>query len=323
MNKFDEILRRDDVWFQTAVGVAFLVFFTVIIGTLIAFFAGDGDAVHLGARIDIVYKLGLIGAGLITFCTVAWRGLLATQQVDAQRKQIEKLSEQISATAENNLASLLQKGAELVSNEKPGYISAGIATLQAVATDKNPKFAKEALDVLADYLQAEYPANNGPLVSAVFSALLAGETLSRRSDRNLSFAQENVTWEPVFGVQRVRYEGGEILGFKLAKMTSKGIGVNFKRSKIRGGKVTVTSFGFQDCVFKNSKILKLDDQYFGSVAFEKCNFSDAVVVDPNDITFEADAGNWFAPDHPPTTSSNDPLNLERFASPPEDAEEQI
>jgi hypothetical protein len=317
MKKFDEVLRRDDVWFQIAVAVAVLVFVALLIGTLIAFLAGDSDAVHVGARVDIVYKLGLIGAGLITFCTVAWRRLLATQQVDAQRKQIDKLSEQIFATAENNLASLLQKGAELISSDKPGHVSAGIATLQAVATDKNPKFATEAMNILADYVQAVYPATNGPLVLAARRALEAASKLSRCSDRHLRFAvKEPVTWEPIFGVAGVTFEGGEIFGKRLGRMLAQGVNVNCRKMKIAGGDIAVETFPYIGCDFSECKILKLEPQLLGENRFYKCDFSDTDIGRPKDLKFDIGAANWFAPGHPPTTTSDQPVPLHIFGRPP-------
>lgn len=305
MNKFDEMMRRDDLWFQIAITVAVLVFFSVGVGTLIALFAGSTAAI--GARIDIVYKLGLIGAGLITFCTVAWRGLLATQQVDAQRKQIEKLSSQISMTEESNLATLLQKGAELISDDsKPGYVSAGIATLRAVLTSPNSKFATEAMDLIADFIQANYRhSQTGVAYQSASAALLAGERLGRRSDRTLVFevpkeeSDDMTYWVPIHGVTGVAYFGGDIVGddFRDAEP----IKARFHHVRFYSDDVAVVTPRHSRCTFVRCRIIAIaDDNAFERNTFKYCDFSNAQLnVSKVAITDMRPDGNYFTPDNPP------------------------
>ncbi|OBQ72374.1 hypothetical protein [Mesorhizobium loti] len=304
MNKFDEMLRRDDLWFQVAITVAVLVFFSVGIGTLIALFAGS--TASISDRIDIVYKLGLIGAGLITFCTVVWRGLLATQQVDAQRKQIEKLSSQIAMTEESNLAALLQKGAELISDDsKPGYVSAGIATLRAVLTSPNPKFAVEAMDLIADFIQANYRHSQaGVGYESASAALLAGERLGRISDRTLVFeapADESgdmTYWVPVHGVAGVAYFGGDIIGYDFRVAAP--VKARFHHVRIYGDDVVVTP-RHAGCTFERCRIVAIqDDNAFERNTFKDCDFSNAKLnVSRVAITDLRLQGNYFSPDKPP------------------------
>lgn len=310
MNKFDELMRRDDLWFQIAITVAVLVFFSVGLGTLVALFAGS--TATIGARIDIVYKLGLMGAGLITFCTVAWRGLLATQQVDAQRKQIEKLSSQISMTEESNLATLLQKGAELISDDsKPGYVSAGIATLRAVLTSPNPKFAIEAMDLIADFIQANYRhSQTGVAYQSASAALVAGERLGRRSDRTLVFEapaeefDEMTYWVPIHGVTGVAYFGGDIIGDDFA--VGEPVKARFHNVRFFGGDVAVVTPRHGRCTFERCKIVAIyDDNAFERNTFKNCDFSDARLnVSAVAITDMRPHGNYFTPGKPPHCPSD-------------------
>ncbi|MCV3209624.1 hypothetical protein OHD62_17420 [Mesorhizobium sp. YC-39] len=300
MNKFDEMLRRDDLWFQIAVIVAVLVFFSVAIGTLIALFAGDTAAI--GIRIDIVYKLGLIGAGLITFCTVVWRGLLATQQVDAQRKQLDKLSAQIAVTEENNLATLLQKGAELLADAKPGYANAGIATLQAVITSPNPKFSIEAMNLVADFIQSEFPESHRSAVfQAASGALYAGAKLGRRAGRSLTFSypEDDVAtlsdaWLPVFGVRRVVYQRGRIDPdtFWSQEKDSKTKWM-FNDLNVSFGKVGVLDNSFSRCTFVACEIKRVYKKLFTSHTFENCNFSNSVFEGKYELGDLRESGNYF------------------------------
>lgn len=309
MNKFDEFIRRDDVWFQAAVAAGILFFGTVLIGTLIAFLGGgDADEVHIAARVDIVYKLALIGAGLITFCTVAWRGLLATQQVEAQRQQIEKLSSQIALTEESNLASLLQKGAELLADEKPGYGNAAVATLQAVITAPNPKFSVEAMNLLADFIQDNHSQSHASfLFRAAVAALLAGSRLGRRADRTLAFkfpANKNVgfdaDWVPVFGVKGVVYEGGRADPDDFKGDVGKKPHWQFVKCEIYGGTVGKIDLSYSRCLFESCKIEGVVKALYSKHEFKNCNFSDAEFDGEYNLGDLREQGNYFVEGHEPT-----------------------
>lgn len=304
MDDFDKWLRRDDVWFKAAVGTAIIVFFAVLAGALVSLFGSAGD--ERARNIDIVYKLGLIGAGLITFCTVAWRGLLATQQVDAQRQQIEKLAAQISATEENNLARLLQKGAELIGESENGaHVAAGIATLQAVATASNGKFATEAMDLLVDYLEANYVFGmRDKLQNAAFAALKAGARSERSASRSVKFnAVEGIEtktpfWRVIRGVRSADYKGGLVFfekGLHNEKTRYSFVDATFDRCEVIPSKNSY----FLRCDFYKCEIKSTNSRFMSNNTFRDCDFSGALINDAEKFRPLSETGNYYFVDTPP------------------------
>ncbi|MDR7223146.1 hypothetical protein [Aminobacter aminovorans] len=303
MDNFDRLLRNENMWFKAAVLVAFFVFAMVIIGTIISL----GNAINAeqrGQSIDVVYKLGLIGAGLITFCTVAWRGLIATQQSEMQRLQIDKLSQQIAATEENNLATLLQKGAELIDEEKLGQVAAGIATLQAVATAKNAKFSVEAMNLLADYIQNNHHAKHeGVHFHSARKALEAGNNLGRVAERTVFFeadetADETDTWHSITGVQLARYKGGYAFSglFDSGKPT---LGrQQFNGVTFMDGSMDVHARHFA-CIFRNIDVQTIKTMKWSRNRFVDCNFSGTSVEPMASVTDIRAGNNWYDVKNPP------------------------
>lgn len=302
MDNFDKFLRNENMWFKAAVGTAVLVFATVIIGTLVSL-AASANAEHRGQLIDVVYKLGLIGAGLITFCTIAWRGLIATQQAEMQRLQIDKLAQQIAATEENNLATLLQKGAELIDEQKPGHVSAGLATLHAIVTATNPKFAVEAMNLVADYIQNNHSSSHdGVHFESATAVLAAGAAIGRRSDRRLVFTaelkdgNEHQFWRPVEGVQNVYYYDG------LAGPHFRDMRTNENWEFVR---VTWKYFGgeidkrFDRCKFEGCNIYKINVYSWNRNSFFNCNFSGAKIGGNTTLNDLRGSGNFFESPFPP------------------------
>ncbi|WP_141700926.1 hypothetical protein [Mesorhizobium sp. SEMIA 3007] len=300
MNKFDEMLRRDDLWFQIAITVAALVFFSVSIGTLIALFAGSTAAI--GDRIDIIYKLGLIGAGVITFCTVVWRGLLATQQVDAQRKQLDRLAQQIAASEESTLADLLQRGAELLAEtSKPAHVSAGIAILRSVAVSPKGLFAIEAMNLIADYIQEKWSNTHRSFhFDAAKAALAAGVKAGRSSDRVLTFEDSTgkIEWTVFEGVRFLRYRGGTVYGKHLERANASEINFRLIGVTVYGGSIDVTG-DFMECHFLGTKIVSMAEMIFGGNTYKKCEFSGATIADMGDFPKDKSDENWFDPQRPP------------------------
>lgn len=314
MNKFDEMLRRDDLWFQVAITVAVLVFFSVGIGTLIALFAGSTDAI--GARIDIVYKLGLIGAGLITFCTVVWRGLLATQQVDAQRKQLEKLSAQIVATENSNLAALLQKGAELIAEtDKPARVTAGIASLRAVGEGPDDKFAVQAMDILADYIQQRHLRVFSDQVgrSAINALAIVHYKTKRVSTRSLDFTfdpehedpENDVRFDVIAGVTKITYRGGYFEGSELTEAAFGGAIVDLNRVRINEGHVDFRCVNLTRCFLREVSILRFDLRWMYNSELTDCDFSDCDVYTPFLFPDLRAGRNYYRPFHEPKSDMLD------------------
>ena len=114
----------------------------IFLATVIYAFAADG--LRSPERIQIIYQVGLVLAGLIGLPITIWRSLTAHRQVKAALGQLQSTQEQlkrtdrqleatrrqIAATEENNLANLLQQGAALLGEEGDARKAAGIAALR-------------------------------------------------------------------------------------------------------------------------------------------------------------------------------------------------
>lgn len=188
--------------------------------------ARDTDTVF-AEKLESAWRIMVIAGGLLTLLTVVWRGLIATRQADQQREQLEKIQRQIEQTDENNLAGLLQRGAESIADsDQESHASAGIAILQSIATARNDRFATPALDLLATFVERQ--SGNGHTDSIVMSAISAmnrahddaGRYASRSMRCRAEFDADEIdiadrlaaAWMPIRGVLWLYYEGGIVEG---------------------------------------------------------------------------------------------------------------
>ncbi len=322
MNEFDKRLRSPDLWFKAAVAAAALTFFAVIIAILSILF-GSSEA-NMATRADIVYKFALIGAGFITFLTVGWRGILATKQVEAQREQLDGLSKQIAATErqiaateENNLAKLLQDGAKLIAEiEKTAHVEAGIATLVAVSLAPGPMFARQALNLLADFVQDHYrkPGSRKHVLAAISGLRDANFIEGRSSDRwlELSFEPNGmpVEHEIVLGVAHVTYVGGQITAMTLDEAGPK---YAFKNVSLDIGTVYLDGSrgaSAEKCRFYRCRIRTAARHTLASSEFSHCDFSGCRFLLKQNQPFPdmRNGKNWYDPERPP--SANIELDFE-------------
>ncbi len=148
-------LSDERFWQGAAFVTGVLLIFAVGLAALISLFTSTG--VDLNRNVDTIYKLGLIGVGFVTFCTVVWRGLIAARQANTQQQQIVKLTEQIAAAERQNLAGLFHKGAEMIAEGDHANVAAGLSTLQIVAQGPDEDFAIQAMNIIADHIEEQGP----------------------------------------------------------------------------------------------------------------------------------------------------------------------
>ncbi|MDR7223145.1 hypothetical protein [Aminobacter aminovorans] len=294
--------QRAENWQSLAIAAA------IITPVLAAFcmpwiFAANGDASML-RRVQIVAAGVTVGFAAVTFFTVVWRGLISTQQAKLQREQLNRLAEQISETSKINLAGLLQNGAELLSeSEKPAHVSAGLATLHAVASDTNDKFATQALNLMAEYVQMEGAAShsNAKVKVAIEYINSVFQETDRRTTLRLRFATEKrpVKWHLIEGT-RYLYKGGTIPYQDLLK-TSIEIGnrtfldVRFQQCQIIGEPGVM----FSGCEFVGCDILGISSFSLNRNHFERCDFSGADIRGLTRLPNLKERGNWYEPENPP------------------------
>lgn len=271
--------RRADDWLTYAIvlgifSIAGIAWFLV--------WAFDVEEVSRVTRIDVVYKVALLCAAVVTFCTVVWRGLISARQANYMQKQIDNLARQIAATEENNLAGLLQKGAELLGQiDNRAHVAAGIATLQSLVTADNPKFAREAMELLADHIDEKYQSNNdGPLFKSIVQALEAGAARGIVAARTVDFSWNESTtgaWVVFRGVEKLRYVGGAIENYDDFYGRPKGVNLECVGVHLRHCEIDRVDGRFSHCQFERCGISDLALSNDASVSFIGCDFSDATV----------------------------------------------
>jgi len=269
-------------------------------------------------RVQISAPFGVFGGAVVTFCTIVWRGLISKRQADAQlkatnlqREQIDKLALQIAATEENHLASLLQKGAELIADpDQLAHVGAGLATLRAVATDRNPKFAIEAMNLIADFINGRLnPDELTPLFLAAMEALAAGSDLGRFANRSLSF-EASVDdrpfndWPIVRGVRVVSYRGGSVSVEGEVFDRKRYPKFRFEYVRFLSGVADLTSASHFECEFKEVRIIASETYHLRNNEFVRCDFSRSRIKGEARFKDLRPGENYFDADYPPIFDAN-------------------
>ena len=281
-------------WFSITVAGAVIVSALFLMAAWEAFSRDD-------AR-EFVATLSPFGAALIaavTFLTVVWRGTVAANLADEQRKQNR-------AADDANYAKLLQEGARLLADEeKQSQVLAGIATLAIVANDPARRFCTEAMDVLADYLSAAYSKSiNLRPVQATIAALTRAARNGGVSTVSIHFEAPEDDWEwlSVEGLAFASFTGGQFTGEEIN--TSVGgyfKGVIFKVSKIAEGP------HYAGCEFLACQIQGVNELQAEQNDYSGCDFSGATIR----LTYQhsdawlgrlAKRANFYRVDKPPIAS---------------------
>lgn len=300
-SRVNAFLRNEELWLASAFVVGILVIGATTLAALVAVFSLSGA--DLNQRVDTIYKLALIGVGVVTFCTVTWRGLISTRQTNLQRQQIERLSRQIEATEENNLAQLLQKGAELIAEKgKSAHVAAGLATLRAVAVAKNGMFAVEAMNLVADFIQDDCSDDIGSNYFRSASEVLAsGAKHGRIADRDLTLKhRENGRWPNrlITGVRNVRYSGGKFAGNALEELEDRNTNYTFIEVRVEGGVIDV-GFYFFRCQFVKCAISRVLFAENRRSAFSECDFSGTAIERAENMPDLRPGQNFYRASSPP------------------------
>lgn len=312
-----ERLYSEAFWLAAALVTAVIVGATTIWAAILSFFAFEPQ--QLNANVDVIYKLGLIGVGVVTFCTVVWRGLITSRQADAQRDQLEKLSEQIAATETTNRANLFHKGAEFLAEEdKPARVAAGIAMLSAVGRARDPLFSVQVLDLLADFVQAKGPpAWRDNLGLSAMDALeqvsaICGQTSSRVLEFSLPEADRdwlearNIFLRLLIGPKRSLYSHMRFNFVDVNEFTAGQTDQVFAHCLFLGGSFDFTYGNFRECEFHQSRVHVYGRGPGLKGEFYKCDFSGCRFdYHPETLSDFSLNENYFDPDNPPICTVSD------------------
>lgn len=278
--------KKEDEW------QARLWAFAIVGGACVCFaiwlyvFGGETTEV-ISQRMTIMVPIGTLYIAAVTFLITYWRGLITTRQADQQREQIRALTDQVRLTDENNLANLLQRGAEMVADEgNAPSISAGIATLYAVTTAKNSRFAIPAMDVLAQFVES---TSSRGLFSWPVSA--AVDALADAHARNGLVSTRTITcettetgseirghWRTLAGVRFVVFRGGIAVGTAFGR-GNPSAAAHFDSVAIRRWRDLDASWmNFGNCTFFDCRVRAADVHTMAVNTFENCDFSGARIA---------------------------------------------
>ncbi|MBP2534094.1 hypothetical protein [Agrobacterium tumefaciens] len=263
--------KRD--WYVFAICLAIgAVISTVYAG---AWVFGAPAIPEMKQRIDVLAPFGAIYLALMTFCTVAWRGMVTSRQADQQKRQND-------ANDEANYSKLLQEAAKLIAEkEKIPQVVAGISTLEILMTEPQQRFGIEAMDLLADLLMDTYgksPLNN--VNRATLRALRTGERRGIRSrvdgvfERPVATDSNRNRWTRIPGLRSLSFTGGTMTG-DVYESTVKRI---HKLNQVRLEGCTINKSPiFSDCTFHACKIDHIHEFDLELNNFYDCDFSGCIV----------------------------------------------
>jgi hypothetical protein len=286
-------------WYTLAI-VA--VIFTCISAVFAIFLVLSEPDIDRQAKIvAVMAPFGTIPIAIITFCTVAWRGMVTSRQADQQRLQADQQRRQNDATDDANYAKLLQEGAKLLADDKTTNQMAGVASLSILLNEPKARYRLEAIDVLAETVKAMFKHDVDAAqareigASSLFTAInsqlrkQANEgvfstvsiTLKEKADIDPKI---RVTWPPVSGFAQCIIERGKIT--KNADFIAANKTVSFSGAIITQQKIDIAKDNYSFCIFDRCKILYLDDfnvdvleNKFVDCDFSNCSFEDDVTPD--------------------------------------------
>ena len=296
-------------WYALAIASAVFAAIGVSIAAVYVF--ADGfDPVGDPALVQTLAPFGVAVFGLVTFLTVAWRGSLATQQL-------------IQAERESR-AKLLQEGAKLLGDDaKPSHVSAGLASLGILVTGEDEAFAKQAMNLVASFIQQEMRSSHEhPHLSEAFAIMEAGASLGRNANRTVTFTDDlghKARWKLLQGVDVVHYVGGV---FQAANINMDPKKVKFKNVRFERCVIETLHEGFEECVYSGCKIkavtLRLRSiwlQYEDPSIFESCDFSGAAISDLNRIRDLRPGKSYYDTRNPPVLIEGGPVDWSEFLIP--------
>jgi hypothetical protein len=253
----------------------------VVVGLVLAAFGASwiltAESINdMKDRVQIVAPFGTIFLALITFCTVAWRGMVTSRQADQQKRQND-------ANDEVNLAKLLQEGAKMLAEtDKHAQILAGIATLDIVVADPQKRLGMQAMDLVTDFIQASFDKENmKPKTDAAMRVLANGESRGIIS-RNTGHFRRPIDgklryWPTIRGFRHITYEGGAVQNTAYQRMAERAANTTLSNVKLVNCEVK-SKFNYVNCIFEDCEIDSLHFADLTRHTFRSCDFSSAHIV---------------------------------------------
>jgi hypothetical protein len=270
-----------DTWFALALA-AFIIAIVIFSAVAIWVFAAEGA---MNVRAQAFAPFGVAIGAIVTFFTIAWRGVLNTTQLTYQAAQLEHQANQLAQTRrqndskdEENLAKLLMDGTKLLGDDKESHVLAGVAALQAVVTSARPTFAPHAMDILADLLEATHAdIAKRKVFNAAKDAINSGAAKGHRAQRSLRVdfsALDAFYGVAINGVNFIRYVGATFYSdqFDIFEDVTR---VRFENCTFEECKLPEDMLLSRNCAFEGCTIAKFSSNMVSRNSFSACDFSGA------------------------------------------------
>lgn len=293
-------------WF--ALAVASVVIGLVLFSFVAAWVLMTDDLSVAKQRIDIVVPFATVYLAVVTFSTIAWRGLVSARQADQQKAQND-------ANDDANYAKLLQEGAKLLGDHsKPHDQLAGLASLEVVINEPKRRFSPQALDVAANFYSSihndisEEVARNyssNAVIAFARSVIERASALGMTNSIRAKFSSPNkqFRWVGVNGFLHQSYVGGIITRSALAIIEKDRFSI--QNAGIHSIEFPRDKGSFDTCLFKFCQVRTIDEFMvtLDKHRFERCDFSGCEFQsDPDVIDGELKLkqhSNWYDVDNPP------------------------
>ncbi|MBY5484416.1 hypothetical protein E0H36_08480 [Rhizobium leguminosarum bv. viciae] len=307
---------KAETWFSLALAASII---TACIFGLVALWIFSGEQGSMQPRAQAFTPFGAALIAVVTFCTIAWRGVLNTKQLEYQATQIAHQAEQLAQTRrqndakdEENLAKLLMDGTKLLGEDRASHVLAGVAALQAVVASPKGAFASEAMDILVDLIEATYTDDGkSKIFDAAREAVNRGADAGRTSSRSLKLAYsigKKTFSYAVKGVKKLQYKYAYLDYTEFPHVADLGQ-VTFEACLIEEGRVVGAHVRFKRCEFDGCQIKDVSLPFLANNTFTNCDFSGATFIFVRPLRKNAqtslpnldtlrDRGNWFAAGQP-------------------------
>lgn len=261
-------------WFRgTVIAAALTVVFIVCAGAVVL---AQRDA-EVSQKVSQAFAPFFVGAmAAVTFCGAVWRGKLGSEQIRQQKRQND-------AKDDENLAKLLMDGTKLLGEEKDSHVLAGVAALEAVVVSPKAVFSAQAMNILADLIEAVYKdASKTKVVTAAVQAINNGAALDRRSDRVLRLDYDGVIPNNapiVNGVKVLHLKNATVGYFELQKIRD-AKRLIFDNCELEDYTVDGNHNRIKKCGLFQASIKTMNTRFLANNRFENCDFSGAKFMGP-------------------------------------------
>ncbi|MER9579247.1 hypothetical protein NKI78_27070 [Mesorhizobium sp. M0400] len=305
--------EQEENWLGLAIAGAVIL---AVIGGFLVWWVMSADLpANRLQRVQTVSPLGILAVAAITFFTVVWRGLISARQANTSLQQLDGLTKQIALAEETSLATLLQKGAELLADENYAKRSAGIATLEAVAIAGSDKFTDPARKLLIDFVRANgHETHSGRLTKQAISGVNSGFAKEKtfiddhlyfeiNEDTEMRYDDYATNWRVIEGVFSVRYQGGNMDEQRIIRENMGD--ANF--SHVRFGECFFDVFyamSFNKCRFSSCTFGRIHTSEVVDLDLRDCNFSGANIVFDRGMPDLREGENFYLAGNPPIAVGN-------------------